>query len=209
VSPTQAPTRRLCSASGYPTPYSISNNGSLLNTVLSAWTTFGCEGTIRFVTPGAIMQLTRLYIISNRKLVLDASGLSSNVVLRPASQSRFFHIQNSGNLTAKGVTFTGVRINSTANQLGGALSGTLLGSLYLESCIVSNNTIYSSNVAQGAGLHFSGGNELVLRDTVVRDNKVISPVQGDGGGMYLLNVRRVIIASSCITGNNCEVRATS
>jgi hypothetical protein len=206
VSPTQAPTRRLCSASGYPTPYFITDDSSLLNTVLSAWSSFGCEGTIRFSTGGAVMQLTQQYVISNRKLILDASGLSSSVVLKPAIQSRFFQIQSSGNLTAKGITFNGVRINSTTYQLGGALYIVSSGSLYLESCVVCNNTIYGKSLAAGAGLYSGSGTEVTLRDTVVRDNKVISPVQGEGGGVYLGNAKRLTIASSNITGNSCEVR---
>jgi hypothetical protein len=197
-----------CSASGYPTPYSIGNDGSLLNTVLNAWDSFGCDGTLRFTTGGAVMQLTQQYVISNRKLILDASGLSSNVVLLPASQSRFFQIQSSGNLTAKGITFNGVRINSTSPQWGGAIY-LYLGSLYLESCVVCNNTIYSSNLAQGAGLFLVGATEVLLRDTIVRDNKILSESQGDGGGMFLFNVQRVIIASSDITGNSCEVCVVS
>jgi hypothetical protein len=205
--PTQAPTRRACSASGYPTPYSIGNDGSLLNTVLNAWGTTGCDGTLRFTTGGAVMQLTQQYVISNRKLILDASGLRPNVVLLPARQAIHFTVQSSGNVTAKGITFTGSRVNITSNfqQLGGAFFLQFSGSLYLESCIIQNNTIVGEMFASGGGICSQGGGELRLRNTVIRDNKAIAKTAAEGGGIYVYNTKRVIIEWSNITGNTCEV----
>ena len=83
----------VCLKCVYSSPYYMNASSALLNAVLTAWTSLGCNGTVRFTSSGATLQLDSEYSVNGASLVLDASGLASPVTLLPASQSRHFSVR--------------------------------------------------------------------------------------------------------------------
>lgn len=176
--------------------------------MLAAWQGVACDGVITFTSANARLQLSTSYTLTGRKVVLDASGLSSGVTLLAAPASRHFRVTGStANLTAKAITFQNGRINMTSgNARGGSLFVELGGSGYLEDCVFRNNSVTSSSLAEGGAIYASGSGAIVLRRSVLLDNVVTAAVQGNGGAVFISTVTMpIVFISSRLVSNRVVV----
>jgi predicted outer membrane repeat protein len=170
-----------CTPSGYSSPYSITTSATALDTVLNAWISIACWGTIRFTTNNARIRLLSEYSLTG-KLQLDASGLANGVTLVAASNKRFFTINDNANLTAKGVTFADSQFRSSSTVWGGGFYFGYSSGMF-EGCTFRNITAFSDINAIGGAMYLAGGT-YVFRNCVFQDNNAIGYNWIQGGAIY-------------------------
>lgn len=165
--------------------------------MLAAWQTVACDGVITFTSANARLQLSTSYTFTSRKIVLDASGLSTGVTLLAAPASRHFYVTgNNANFTAKAITFQNGRLNyTTGNALGGSMAIEFGASGLFEDCVFQNNSV-SGRLARGGVLYAYRSANLVWRRCVVRDNFASSHVEAAGGAMFIVEATVPILLIS-------------
>lgn len=176
--------------------------------MLAAWQGAACDGVITFTSANARLQLSTSYTFTSRKILLDASGLSTGVTLLAAPASRHFQVTgNSANFTAKAITFQNGRQNfTTAFALGGSMTIELGASGLFEDCVFRNNSASSQRLARGGAVYAYRNANLLLRRCVVRDNFASSNVEAAGGALFLTEATgSILLISSQLISNRVVV----
>jgi hypothetical protein len=127
-------------------------------------------------------------------------------VLLAAPRDRHFGVINSGNFTAKAITFQNGRQNSTSPTSGGSFWISDSASAYFLSCLFWNNTIDStSGQAQGGAVFILNADQVVFRNTVLRENTAISQSYVSGAAVYVYHANKISFVSSAILRNTAWV----
>ena len=107
---------------------------------------------------GASFNLDKAYLVRSR-IILDASSLSSRVILNAKAQASHFTIQGSlgGNLTGLNIQFSNGWQTPGSIAEASIYSDTTPGPLRFVNCLWYNNTVSTSSTAYGVGIYSTGG----------------------------------------------------
>ena len=183
-------------------------NLSLREAIGIANGTFG-GNTITFAPElsGVTILLKHGELAINEQLAIDASSLTSPVIIDAQQQSRVinFNDAENGDLTLAGLTITGGLTTDFAASGGGILfdsSNPLFaqsGSLTIvDSSIQGNQT--TANGTEGGGVFIADGGNFTLANSEIINNSTIGFV-ADGGGISF-GSGMLSISSSLIQGNS-------
>jgi len=154
------------------------------------------NGTITFdpSLAGATIGLSGPIVLSGKTVTIQGAG-APGLALSGGGADRVFIIDPGARLNLRDLTIT--------NGYGYELAGGVLnnGTLDMDRCLVTNNTVTTSGVdfwKGGAGIYNGGNSTFRLKDSTVSGNAVTG---GDGGGIYAFFNATVEIENATISGN--------
>jgi hypothetical protein len=157
------------------------------------------NGTITFdpSLSGATIGLAGPIVLTGKTVTIQGAG-APGLVLSGGGADRVFIIDPGARLNLRDLT--------VANGYGWELAGGILnnGTLDMDRCRVSNNTVTTSGVdfwKGGAGIYNGGNSTLRLANSTVSHNTTSG---ADGGGLYAFFNASVTIENSTISGNSAS-----